>query len=588
MRFLAHAIVLCLFASTFPAHAADPVIYRKGVVAADHPQASQAGAAILEQGGNAVDAAVATSFALSVVRPQSCGIGGGGFMLIAMQNQPNDATKKPLRVALNFREQAPSVLDNNTLTQLDAPGASTTTGLAVAIPGSVPGLLHALETYGTLDRATVMQPAIDLARNGFLVDEALYKSALNRRDWYNEEPSRKNTHAFVWNRYVRPGAIHVGQLLTNPEQARALEMIAADGIEAWNGPIAQAIATAVQSAGGIITTSDIASFEYQSLTPLSGTFADNLILTMPPPSSGGVALLQILHIIDRFRPADPLQWNDYAPVLVEAFKHAFADRARWLGDGVDVSPLLEPNYLDTMADQIDLSQTHDPDYYTHASQLPDDAGTSHLSVIDAQGNAVSCTSTINLAFGSKLAVDEFGFCLNNEMDDFTSASGKANAFGLQQSSANIPAKGKRPLSSMMPTIILDQSGTVRCIVGASGGPRIITGTTQVILNILLLGMDAPRAVAAPRLHHQWIPNVVRLESEFLNSPTARQLESIGHSVELLADSSAVQAIVRNSAGGYTAASDPRKGGAPAGATIQPIQSSPVQHSDSLPGRVKRQ
>ncbi|MFG0256526.1 MAG: gamma-glutamyltransferase [Phycisphaerales bacterium JB043] len=589
---IAHIWVWCVASVALCANAQDATIYHHGVVAADHAQASEAGARILELGGNAVDAAVATSFALSVVRPQSCGIGGGGFMVIALAGQGDEAARV---VALNYRETAPAAMGPDYFEKLgDVPEASTHTGHAIGVPGTVVGLLHALETYGTLDRATVMAPAIELARDGFVVDRALYKSARDKRAWFEEEGYRSERHRYFWERYVREGALEEDRLLTNPAQARALQIISDEGLEGWREKIAPSVVAAVAGAGGRMTLDDVRSYELQTLEALRGSFMEYDVYTMPPPSSGGMALLQVLGLIERARAAvDPgFEPVEYSLLLIEAFKHAFADRARWLADGVDVSHLLEDAYLDDLSSRIEIGRTFKPEHYGSSPQLSEDSGTSHISVIDRFGNAVACTETINLAFGSKIAVEEFGFFLNNEIDDLTTISGEQNAYGLVQSDANLPSPGKRPLSSMTPTIVLDEDGEVVCVAGGSGGPRIITGTIQVVLNVLLQGHDARAAVDAPRLHHQWIPDRVLAEESEVHSfvrctprgPTP--LEGAGHRVGKLTASRAVQAIARHPEGGYTASSDYRKGGAPAGPDPERMSEMGVQHVREKAGTVQ--
>ena len=295
---------------------------------------------------------------------------------------------------------------------------------------------------------------------------------------------------------------------------------------------------------------------------------------MPPPSSGGVAMTQAIGIFEirrdaiRSRPGSA----EHVHLLTESLKHAFADRARWMGDparvAVQVEQLTSRAYLADRAARIDLTSTQPPDSYGTVRPPADDGGTSHFSVIDARGNAVACTETINLEFGSMLAVEKYGFCLNNEMDDFTTRPGEPNAFGLRQSDLNVPAPRKRPLSSMTPTIVLDRSGRAVVVAGASGGPRIITGTLQSILNVLLFNMSAGESLGAHRFHHQWMPDELVLERRWFNDPKSRplitDLESRGHAVKPTGSVGNVQLIRRTRSGTLDAACDPRKGGAPAG------------------------
>jgi gamma-glutamyltranspeptidase / glutathione hydrolase len=543
--------------------------FARGAVAADHHAASEAGARILRQGGNAVDAAVATSFALSVVRPYSCGIGGGGFMVIHLAGGRT--------VVLDYRETAPGAVQADFYEGLSAE-ASTTGGTAVATPGTVAGLLLALERYGTLPRQQVLAPAIELAETGFIVDQHYVDSVRPLIRRFRDDPSLQHRFAFVWDRFLRQGEVGVGDRIVLPEQAAALRLIAEQGASAfYEGPIARAIVSAVQGDGGVLTLDDLGTYQLQLRAALEFQFAGRRFLTMPPPSSGGVAMAQALGIFELIE--DPsvgvvgVTECRATHALVEAFKHAFADRAEWLADpdfvALPLEQLLSPVYLHARAALFDPAGTLAPSAYgTREDQhtgrtLPDDSGTSHLSVVDRWGNAVACTETINLTFGSLVAVEEYGFILNNEMDDFTTRRGQANAFGLRQSERNLPAAGKRPLSSMTPTIVLDGRGRVEVVAGGAGGPRIITATMQAILHALD-GMDAPAALAAPRLHHQWAPDILHLEPELARDAQLRAcLAALGHEVQETRALANVQLIVR-AGRGWSAASDPRKGGRPAG------------------------
>jgi gamma-glutamyltranspeptidase/glutathione hydrolase len=540
-----------------------------GVVAADHHVASAAGAEMLRQGGNAVDAAVATSFCLSVVRPESCGIGGGGFMLIHLADHP---TYGNLNTAIDYRESCPTTVWPQYYMGLDRDNAQTVGGTAVATPGTVKGLLYALEKYGTLDRTTVLAPAIRAAEEGFIVDEHYMTSASRTIDWFNEQPDRAYRYGSVWRQMLLGGEVRLGDRVTNPAQAAALRLIARDGADAfYGGLIGRAVVGAVRQDGGALDLADLAQYAVRETAPLVGRFRGDTILTMPPPSSGGVAILQTLGIlerrldeIDRPRPNDPT----YVHLLTEAMKHAFADRAAWMADpryvAVPTDLLLMGGYLDERAAMIDLDGALDPDAYGTRPQLVTDAGTSHLSVIDAAGNAVACTETINLHFGSKLAVEAYGFCLNNEMDDFLTEPGEANAFGLTQSNRNMPQPGKRPLSSMSPTIVL-RDGEPILVAGGSGGPRIISATLQAMLNVLLFDMDAVEAVRAPRMHHQWMPDLLRLEKPLQRGRLAGDLEQRGQTIGDYPSPAAVQLVVHDEHG-LSGASDPRKGGRPTGVT----------------------
>ncbi|MCA9283077.1 MAG: gamma-glutamyltransferase [Phycisphaeraceae bacterium] len=572
--------------------------YSHGAVAADHPLASWAGAEMLRQGGNAVDAAVATSFALSVVRPESCGIGGGGFMLIHLTDDPRTrATGDAVTVALDYRERAPAAITPGYFENLPD-DASTFTGHAVAIPATVHGLLTALETFGTLDRATVIAPAVRIAREGFKPD-AHHKqcidtmlASLDAR--HDQSPSAQ---------WLRATYANTERIINEP-QARALEIIARDGRSAFqSGEISRAIVAAVREHSGSLTLDDMAHYEPKIVAPLWGSFRGHRIASMPLPSSGGITILQILHMMERWLPAIEAFGStspEYSHLLAECMKHAFSDRAEYLGDpefaDIPVAQLLDPAYLDARAQAIDMSRTFPPEHYTEisAEAFPNDAGTSHMSIVDQWGNAVACTETINLEFGSRIAVPEFGFCLNNQMDDFQTRGGRGtvNAFGLVQSDRNLPEAGKRPLSSMSPTIVFDEADHVELVAGASGGPRIISGTVQGILNVLVWDRTAYEAVFEGRIHHQWMPDLLYFDyppmgPDMLEAVTHFQsneelleeyeirgqlwinsISRLGHTLSQRDDIAHVQLIRRaTNANGirvWQAASDPRKGGAPDG------------------------
>ncbi len=556
--------------------------FQSGAVAADHELASAAGAEMLALGGNAVDAAVATSFALSVVRPYSCGIGGGGFMVIYL---PNDPKHGRVSVAINYRETCPAAVGPDFYEKQDDPKASTRGGKAVAVPGTVAGLLHALENYGTLDRRTVLAPAIRLAQSGFAADKDYAARAADIGAQFRAEPELQTRFAFVWERFLNRGNVEIGTLIRMPEQARALELIAMHGAAGfYGGELAAAIRTAVSGDGGVLAASDLGAYTPREVEPLRFGFAVWQILNMPPPSSGGTTMAAALGIFEHSGGAYELRAEERwtarsAHLFTESLRHAFADRSRWLGDpefgDVPVARLLADANIARMAGMVEPDARLAPDECgTPQEELSavfahDDHGTSHLCAVDQWGGAVACTETINLEFGSLLAVPEFGFCLNNEMDDFLTRRGEANAFGLTQSERNLPAPGKRPLSSMSPTIVLDEAGQVIAIAGASGGPRIITGTAQALLNALVLRKSASDSVASPRFHHQWSPDVLRYEAAWAStrggSSMIEGLQARGHDCrELDGAAGVVQLIVRDKDGGWNAASDPRKGGKPAG------------------------
>lgn len=542
--------------------------YERFAVAADHPTASEAGAEILRAGGNAVDAAVAVSFTLSVVRPYSCGIGGGGFMVI---HDPLALEGEGRTTTINYREWAPDAVGPDFYESRDD-AASRIGGAAVGVPGTVAGLLEALERFGTLDRATVLAPAIRTAREGFIVDEDFCSAVKALKRQADADPNVRERMRYHLAEVFRDGNLSPGDRITNPQQAEALELIASYGADAfYNGPIAYAIVHAVERAGGVMTEADLSSYRAEERMPLRGRFREFDLLAMPPPSSGGIAMLQTLAMLEA-------RWDAYTAqpptdatsihLFAECLKHAFADRARFLADpnfvDVPLDSLLDRDALRRRAWTISLVRTAPSQTYGSVAPPNDDGGTSHFSVIDANGMAVACTETINLSFGSLVEVPAFGFVLNNEMDDFTTKRGEANAFGLRQSDDNLPAPRKRPLSSMSPTIVL-KDNRVAFIGGASGGPRIITGTLQAMLNTLIHDIDAGDAVSNPRVHHQWLPDALRLEPGLMrNDELVETLRAAGHRVEATDGVGVVQIIVPKQRGVIQAASDPRKGGRPAG------------------------
>jgi gamma-glutamyltranspeptidase/glutathione hydrolase len=525
-----------------------------GMVASEHRLASQAGVEMLRRGGNAIDAAVAAAFAVCVVNPSSCGIGGGGFMLLYV-------AKEQRALALDFRETAPAaatadmfVRDGRAVPELSRRG-----GLAVAVPGEVAGLTLVSRRYGKLPLAVVLEPAIRYARDGFPIEAHLAEEIARLADVIRREPG------LARNFLRADGTPHqVGDLLRQPELARTLQRIAKDGAAAfYRGEVAAAVVRTVQTAGGVLAEADLRAYRPRWRQPLHLAYNGYDVITFPPPSSGGT----ILEVLGMLRHDDLRQVDTVASahLLVEAMKHAFADRAEFYGDPdfaqVPLSHLLSPANLATLRRRIRPAATLPRSAYgsapEHATAAAPDAGTSHLSVMDDHGNAVACTSTINTAFGSLLVAGETGIILNNEMDDFVAQPGTPNVYGLVGGTANAIAPHKRPLSSMSPTIVTARGRPVLA-VGASGGPFIISGTLQVLLDVLALGLDARMAVAAPRMHDQWMPPVLAVEPD-LAASTRTALAARGHNVKEVPAMGAVQ-IVRKQAGVFEGASDPRKGG----------------------------
>jgi gamma-glutamyltranspeptidase/glutathione hydrolase len=542
---------------------APPLTTRRGVVAADDAKASEIGAAVLARGGNAADAAVATAFALGVVNPTSSGIGGGGFAVV------HDAATGETRV-YDFREVAPAAVgpdDFRVGGTLD-PERARTGGLAVGVPGEVAGLFAIQRAHGTLSWRKVVTPAARLARDGF--DAGYYVTWRGPLvlDRLPAEAPYEPLRAFL-----APGGTPLarGDRIVRAELADTLLAIAARGPEAfYRGEIADDIVATAAAAGGQITTDDLAAYQVVEREPLSGTWRGMTIATMPLPSAGGLVLLESLGILDALeaRGVDLAKLGAGSSaalhVIAEILKHGFADRARLLGDGSDAGWMLEPAGLAAIARRIDLDRVGKHADYGHpepvAGRPRDDAGTSHLCVIDAAGNAVALTTTVNGYFGAKL-MTRGGFLLNNEMDDFALEAGVPNTWGLVPGDFNLVAPGKRPLSSMIPTLLFEDDRVVGCI-GGSGGPKIISNVFQVLVGIFVFGRDAQAAVSAPRIHHQWLPDQLKYEVD-VPADVVEGLEQRGHAVQSNPSPDAVQAIRVLPDGTMQAGSDPRKDGRPA-------------------------
>lgn len=547
-------------------------LYQNGVVAADHPLASAAGTVILKAGGNVVDAAVATSFALSVLRPASCGLGGGGFMVIWDADQQKS-------VVIDYRERAPAAATPDMYAKL--PGndahrkyASRLGPLAVAVPGTVAGLCYAVKKYGKLDLKTVMQPAIMMAKKGVPIDQhmrSVQKTMLTR---FENGTLNSERFSVLIDEYLNQGKLWKDHDRFFSPQLKTLELIAENGWSGfYEGPVADAIiARCGKQNGGILTHQDLLNTQPVIRKPLSTKFNGYTILTMPPPSSGGIAIIESLNMIQALekRQSKPVfaKQDYHSPqqihFLTEVMKHAFADRAEYLGDmdffPVPVQRLTNQIYASQLASRIDAKKTKPLKEYGRYLP-PRDGGTSHYSVMDIKGNSVACTETINLTFGSHVVIPKYGIVMNNEMDDFAAIPGKPNAFGLIQSKANEIEPGKKPLSSMSPTIAI-KDGKAIFSAGASGGPRIISSTLQVLLNMIVFGMNPEQAVESPRLHHQWIPDGLLLENNLFEQ-VGDKLKPFGHTVKKSSSLAATQAVSRQPEG-LRGHSDSRKHGAATG------------------------
>lgn len=500
-----------------------PVIARNGMVAAQDRTAAEIGAEILRKGGNAVDAAVATGFALAVTHPQAGNLGGGGFMLVSL-------AKEKKIVAIDYREIAPLAGHRDMF--LGASGdvdsnKSLYSHASAGVPGTVAGLVHALEKYGTMSLADVLAPSIRLAEEGFVVPWGLAFALADNRAKFEKDPS---SIGYFFHADGRP--YDAGEVLKQADLAKTLKAIAAEGRKGfYEGPVADLIVAEMKRGSGLITHEDLKGYAVAEREPVRGTFRGYEIASMPPPSSGGVHLVQMLNILEGYDlKAMELNSADYIHRLTEAARRAYADRATHLGDPdfwkVPTSGLASKPYAEKLRSGINLERaSKSAEISAGAPPAKEGEQTTHFSVMDKDGNAVANTYTINLSFGSSLSVDGAGFLLNNEMDDFSAKPGVPNAFGLVGGEANAVAAKKRPLSSMTPTIVL-KDGEAFLVTGSPGGSTIITVVMQVLLNTLEFDMNIAEATAAPRVHHQWLPDLIYAE-DGVSIDTLKQLESRG-------------------------------------------------------------
>jgi gamma-glutamyltranspeptidase/glutathione hydrolase len=506
-----------------PSEAREPVRARHAMVDAQEPLATDAGVQILKQGGNAVDAAIAVGFTLAVTHPYAGNLGGGGFMLIRFADGRS--------TFVDFRERAPGKASRNMY--LDASGRPTRESLegwkSAGVPGTVRGFELAHRKYGSRPWAGLMEPAIALAQRGFPVSYALAESLKSAANLTRDPESKRI--------FQKNGAFFApGDVMAQPELARTLTRIAQNGgNEFYQGETAQKLSEAMVRNGGLITLSDLKNYAAVERAPLTGSYRGYGIIAAPPPSSGGIGILQMLAMLEGsgyqksgFGSAAEIEY------VAEVMRRYYADRSQYLGDPdfgkLRLTGLLDPGYIRRRRDSID------PNHATPSTQilpgLPagrDGGETTHYNVVDAQGNAVAVTYTLNEGYGSGITVPGLGFLLNDEMDDFAAKPGSPNAFGLIQGEANAIQPGKRPLSSMTPTI-LTRDGNFFMAVGAPGGSRIISAVLQTILNVVDFGMNAQDAVDAPRIHHQWQPDKLYLEPG-ISPDTAAILKSRGYDVD---------------------------------------------------------
>ncbi|HEY3989015.1 MAG TPA: gamma-glutamyltransferase [Acidobacteriaceae bacterium] len=532
------ALACILLAAPFAlAQNETPVITDHAMVVSVHHDATDAGVAVLKQGGNAVDAAVATGFALAVVHPVAGNIGGGGFMLVHLAKGPRRD------LFIDYREEAPGAASRDMY--LDAqhnviPGLSTLGYKSVAVPGSVAGLAYAERHYGKLDLKAVMAPAIKLAEDGFVLSDEEAKE-LHDPDLAKFPESRR-----IFQVDAKRGSYYQsGDTFRQPELADTLRRIAADPGDFYHGEIAKKLAADMKANGGLITEADLAHYQVKERVPVKGSYHGYEIVSAPPPSAGGIALMEMLNIL---RPYDLAKLGDRsAPevqLITEAMRRAYMDRTDYLGDPdfakIPQAALLNPAYADAWRKSIM------PDHPTPSKELQRPAGflpppptaivaeskstdTTHYSVLDAEGNAVAVTTTLNNGFGSHVTANGLGFLLNDEMDDFASKQGAPNMYGLIQGPNNAIAPHHRPLSAMTPTIVL-KDGKVRMVLGSPGGPRITTTVLNIFLSTAEGGLNVQQAVDAPRFHHQYLPDILYVEAGF-PADTAAKLTTWGYTLK---------------------------------------------------------
>jgi len=515
-----------------------PVQAPRAMVASVHRLASRAGVQMMKAGGNAVDAAVAVGFALAVVHPQAGNLGGGGFMLVRLADGKTHF--------VDYREKAPAAAWANMY--LDAQGnviedASIVGYKAIGVPGSVAGMVYAEKKYGRLSLERVTAPAIKLAEEGFAL------AAEDARDLRKDKPLGQ----FPESRRIfqQDGNFYkTGDVFKQPDLARTLKRIASNPDDFYHGAMAQELAVAMRKGGGLITTEDLAHYEVKEREAVRGTYRGYEIISAPPPSSGGVTLIETLNILEGYDLAKPGGRSSPATHLtVEAFRRAFYDRAEFLGDPdfskIPVAQLIDKRYGAAWRESINPAHAsvskglRRPAIFSQLEQyatlhaepvaVAEPDHTTHYSVVDPDGNAVAVTTTLNDSFGSRVTAEGLGFLLNDEMDDFAAKQGVPNMFGLIQGPANAIGPGKRPLSAMAPTIVL-KDGKLFLVLGSQGGPRIITTVANILMGVVDYGMNIQEAVNAPRFHHQWLPDVVSVEHGF-SPATVKVLERVGHEVK---------------------------------------------------------
>lgn len=559
-RILLLAFTLLLTTQTLTAQVLTSKSYENGMVVSADYHASEIGKKILQQGGNAVDAAVAVQFALAVTLPRAGNIGGGGFMVVHLANGETNT--------LDFREKAPERATRNMYvrngefkSELSWEGI-----LAVGVPGTVDGMIKALERYGRLPLDMVVQPAIDLARKGYNLSYTQAQDLNNHKDTFKKYQASA--------KYFTTGdssLFREGDLFVQKDLAETLERIARFGREGfYSGPVADAIVNEMERYRGLIGYRDLRNYESVWRDPVVAEFSGYELHIMPPPSSGSIAIAQILEMIDDY-PLKEMGHNsaEYVHLVSEAMRRAFADRSHYLGDpdfvDIPMEELLSEEYNNRRMTSFRDNSVTSSESLEHGeiAGFVESSETTHFSIVDKDGNAVAVTTTLNGSFGSHVSVSGAGFLLNNEMDDFSAQPGEPNAYGLIGAEANAIEPGKRMLSSMSPTIVT-KDGKIDMVLGAAGGPRIITATLQSFLNKAVFGMRSQQATAQPRFHHQWLPDMLFFDDFGLSPDTQKALEERGHRLFPMPGVGRAHNIYVDQNGNLNSGVDPRGDGHAAG------------------------
>ncbi|MCB0726925.1 MAG: gamma-glutamyltransferase [Ignavibacteriae bacterium] len=550
MKFIKITVLLLLISNI---SSGQELTYRNGVVSSAQDIASKVGVEILKSGGNAVDAAVGVGFALAVVYPQAGNIGGGGFMMIHFNDKPGNS----INTSIDYREKAPLLSNRDMYLNSSGdviPGLSTIGNLAAGVPGSVAGMLYALEKFGTMDRASVIDYAINIADTGFIINESFAELLNNYQKDFSNFPSTMK---------VFGGNFKSGDIIIQKDLANTLRFIRDNGSDGfYKGEVAQKIVSSMENSNGIITYEDLDLYKPKERNVIEGNYRGYEILSMGPPSSGGISLIYLLNILENY----DLGKNGYGSVqniqlMTEAMRRVYADRSEFMGDAdfvdVPISVLISKSYaLERMKDYSPLNASVSKNIKPGDADRRESSQTTHYSIADKDGNLVSVTTTINDVFGNKVVVEGAGFFLNNEMDDFVSKPGVPNLYGLLGSEANSIAPQKRMLSSMTPTIVLKDNKPF-LVVGSPGGGRIITSVLQTIVNVIDYDLELKDAIDNPRFHHQWFPDEIQVENNMLNDNSEKALKDMGYSIKPIRDFGSINAILFLENGEMTGASDRR-------------------------------